>query len=333
MKKLQLTGSARERGHLHGELMREEIHTVLDYYRSRFLTDRTMLQSHVDLLMQRLMAFKPEYQIEMDAIAEASGVEPFWIYCINGRSELMSSPAPTECSSIAFPQEGLLGQNWDWAQALEGQLALADIELESGHRLLTMTEPGMLAKIGMNSSGLGVCLNILPANQKLTGLPVHFLLRALLECQSLQEARALIKSHGAGKASHVLVADKKTIIAVELAPDQPWFLSTEQPVYLHTNHYLQPGQAQPTSTRHCTETRLEKLREATQQTAKLDLNAMQQLLNENEKPYPILRPYSYHELTGNGGTLVTLLMDLRERQMMLREGFDPMAGFDSFTFD
>ncbi|USE37279.1 C45 family peptidase [Endozoicomonas sp. SCSIO W0465] len=333
MKKLQLKGSARERGYLHGELMREEINTALDYYRAQFSGDRARLQNHVNLLMQPLMAFRPEYRVEMDAIAEASGVEPFWIYCINGRSELMSSPVPTECSVIAFPQQGLLGQNWDWARALQGQLALADIELESGHRLLTMTEPGMLAKIGMNSAGLGVCLNILPANQKLTGLPVHFLLRALLECQSLQEARDLINQYGSGKASHVIVADQHTSIAVELAPDQPWFQSTEQSVYLHTNHYLQAGQAQPTSSRPCTETRLEKLRGAIQQTSGLNLNTMQRLLNENEQPYPILRPYSYHELTGYGGTLVTLLMDLGKRQMLLREGFDPGVGFDSYAFD
>ncbi|KEI70304.1 C45 family autoproteolytic acyltransferase/hydolase [Endozoicomonas elysicola] len=331
MKKLLLKGSAKDRGHLHGELMREEIHTVLDYYRSRFLADRAKLQSHVDLLMQQLIAFRPEYQVEMDAIAKASGVEPFWIYCINARSELMSSPVPTECSSIAFPQQGLIGQNWDWAQALEGQLALVDIELESGHRLLTMTEPGMLAKIGMNSAGLGVCLNILPANQKLTGLPVHFLLRALLECQTLQEAKAMIKIHGAGKASHVMVADKKTTIAVELAPDQPWFQSTEQTTYFHTNHYLQPGQALPTTTRTCTETRLKKLQENHQKNPELSLKAIQLLLDNNEQPYPILRPYSYHELTGNGGTLVTLMMDLGRRQMQLREGFNPMINFESYT--
>ncbi|WP_062267533.1 C45 family autoproteolytic acyltransferase/hydolase [Endozoicomonas arenosclerae] len=328
MKKLVLSGSAKNRGHIHGEGMRNEISEVLDYYRSRFLKNRERLESHVDLLMQKVLSFRPHYKEEMDAIAAAAGVEPFWIYCINARSELMSSPV--ECSSVAFPKQGLVGQNWDWAQALEGNLALAEIELENGHRFLTMTEPGMLAKIGMNSAGLGVCLNILPASQKLTGLPVHILLRALLESQTLQEARSLIEEHGAGKASHVMVADEHETLAVELAPDQPWFQSTDQAVYLHTNHYLQPGQAQPTASKPCTETRLKRLQDALLYNPELNLKTMRQLLDNNEKPFPVLRPYSYHELTGNGGTLVTLMMDLGKRQMLLREGFDSELDFDSY---
>ncbi len=330
MKKLVLNGSARNRGRIHGEQMREEISEVLDYYRSRFLKDRERLQSHLDLLMQKVLSFRPHYKEEMDAIAEAAGVEPFWIYCMNARSELMSSPI--ECSSVAFPGQGLIGQNWDWAEALAGHLALADIELENGHRLLTMTEPGMLAKIGMNSAGLGVCLNILPATQKLTGLPVHILLRALLESQSLQEARSLIRTNGAGKASHIIVADKNETIAVELAPDEPWFQSTEQDTYLHTNHYFQSGQAQPTSSKPCTETRLKRLQDELLYNPELNLKTMRQLLDNNEKPFPVLRPYSYHELTGNAGTLVTLMMDLGKRQMLLREGHDPEQGFESYCF-
>jgi isopenicillin-N N-acyltransferase-like protein len=35
-----------------------------------------------------------------------------------------------------------------------------------GHQLIQLTEPGILGKIGMNSAGVGVCLNILAA-----GLP------------------------------------------------------------------------------------------------------------------------------------------------------------------
>lgn len=328
MKQIVLKGSAKDRGYSHGKQMREDIRAVLDYYQPRFPLDRHKLQEHVDLLMEKVTAFKPEYKEEMDAIGAASGVEPFWIYCINARSELMSSPI--ECSSIAFPANGILGQNWDWADALEGHLALADIELTSGSRILTMTEPGMLGKIGMNSSGLGVCLNILPTNEKLTGLPVHILLRSLLECKDIGEAKGLIESHGAGKASHVLVANKMEALAAELAPAQPWFQSTRQRSYVHTNHYFQPGQAQPNEAT-CTETRLRKIQEAIKKGGVLDINKMRLLLDNNEQPYPILRPYSYHPLTGKNGTLVTLMMDLGQNQMLLREGHNPQVNFQSYS--
>ncbi|MRI34437.1 hypothetical protein EOPP23_15720 [Endozoicomonas sp. OPT23] len=335
MKKLVLKGTALQRGQTHGEQMRNEIHEVLDYYRSRFLSNRDKLQSHVDQLMAKVELLGKDYKEEMDGIASSANVDPFWIYCINARSELMSSPvasSPMECSTVSFPKNGLLGQNWDWAEALEGKLALADITLENGHRFFTMTEPGMLAKIGMNDSGLGVCLNILPARKKLTGLPVHILLRALLECRSVEEAKTLIQIHGAGKASHVLVADSTQTVAVELAPDQPWFQNTQEDWYLHTNHYLQQGQAQPTTTRECTETRLKTLHERLLYKPESSLSNIRQLLDINEKPFPILRPYAWHELTGNGGTLVTMLLDLNKKEMLLREGFDSQNGFDRYSF-
>ena len=330
MKKLLLKGTARQRGQIHGEQMRDEIHEVLDYYRSRFLSDRDRLEAHVDLLMAKVQRLGRDYKEEMDAIAASANLDPFWIYCINARSELMSSPI--ECSTISFPKRGLLGQNWDWAEALEGKLALADIMLENGHRFFTMTEPGMLAKIGMNQVGLGVCLNILPANQKLTGLPVHILLRALLECQSLVQAKTMIAQHGEGKASHVLVADSAQAVAAELAPEQPWFQDTSNDWYLHTNHYLEEGQAQPTSTRECTETRLKILQQQLLYNPELSLKNMRQLLDISEKPYPLLRPYAWHDLTGNGGTLVTMLLDLNKKEMLLREGFDSQKGFDRYSF-
>lgn len=333
MKQLILRGSPRERGVAHGERMHREIHQALDYYRSRFLSDRVRLEQHIAQLMPKIADFRPDYIEEMDAIAQAANVEPFWIYCLNARSELMSSPASAECSSVAFPEKGLLGQNWDWAEALSGLLTLADIELENGHRFLTMTEPGILAKIGINQAGLGVCLNILPASQRLTGLPVHILLRALLECQTLSEARQLIQQQGSGKASHITVSSPDTALGAELAPEKAFFPTVSNSYYLHTNHYLQPGQAQPTSSKACTETRLARMHTLMESAESLDLGQMKKLLNNNQRPYPILRPYAFHELTGKGGTLVTLMMDLNQRTLYLREGFSPEVSFQTYTVE
>ena len=121
MKLLDLKGSPKERGYSHGKHMRHEIHVALNYYKTRFNSNRRSLEAHVDILMQQVADFRPEYIIEMDAIAEAAVVEPFWIYCLNARSELISSPH--ECSTLAFPKKGLAGQNWDWAKPIANLLA------------------------------------------------------------------------------------------------------------------------------------------------------------------------------------------------------------------
>ncbi len=59
---------------------------------------------------------------------------------------------------------------------------------EDKHSILMMTEPGIIGKIGFNSCGLGVTLNFLErTNFVKTGVPVHILLRAALDCKSVQE--------------------------------------------------------------------------------------------------------------------------------------------------
>ncbi len=119
----------------------------------------------------------------------------------------------------------------------------------------------MLGKVGMNSAGIGVCLNILPADRQLTGLPVHILLRALLECHSLDDAEHLIAQWGNGKASNITVADSTHTTFAELAPIQPYIYRLEAGLYLHTNHYLTPGHDILYINRACSESRLARLQE------------------------------------------------------------------------
>ena len=65
-----------------------------------------------------------------------------------------------------------------------------------------ITEPGIIGKIGLNSSGLGVCLNILRINKRLDGVPVHIVLRAVLDATNINDALDRAKASGQGKASN-----------------------------------------------------------------------------------------------------------------------------------
>ena len=162
-------------------------------------------------------------------------------------------------------------------------MAIADIELSSGRRIMTMIEPRMLEKIGMNSSGLGILPNILPSNEQLTGLPVHILLRELLECNSIDEAKGLIQAHGEGKASHVVIGAKQDSLSAELALSQTWFQSIKQPDYAHTNNYFQPGKAEENGAT-CSHARLRTLKGAIQENTILDIEMMRLLLDNSEQP-------------------------------------------------
>ncbi len=334
MKRIKLSGTPQEIGMFHGRQMKAEIGHALEYYRPRFSASGDVLAQSIEHFIHRITAFNPDFKVEMDAIAKGADVEPFWIYALNSRSELMSSPAGSfynECSMLGFPGTGLAGQNWDWAAAIHPLLAIAEIQPVNGPKIMTMIEPGLLGKIGMNEHGLGVLLNILPADTLLRGLPVHILLRALLECRSLEQAADLIKEQGEGKASHIMVVDKQMLKAAECAPKQAQWPEIDPDVYIHTNHYLCSGQAQPTLTRTCTETRLNSIRSLVSGRER-SMSVIRQALDQDTGDYPVLRAYRDHPLTGAAGTLMTMLLDCGEKKLWFRHGHDNSAEFVEFTF-
>eukprot|EP01083_Nonionella_stella_P062480 162411_1 len=118
---------------------------------------------------------------EMRGISEGSGL-PLWkIYFINARGELfglamngykqphLESPAMSdissvtteaeltmerdynefvinECTTILSKQSGVMSQNWDWLRYMEDIVVVLNINGE----ILTMTEAGMVGKVGFN---------------------------------------------------------------------------------------------------------------------------------------------------------------------------------------
>jgi isopenicillin-N N-acyltransferase-like protein len=204
-REVSLAGNSMERGSAHGEQLRDEIGETLDYYRRLFGLGDAELQQQAREFAGIIEAFNPDYAEEIEAIARAADTQPLYIHALNSRSEIFNNLDVAECTAVMNCADALLAQNWDWSETLESLVVLMSMEGEGGHRIVTLTEPGIIGKIGMNNAGLGVCLNILKTDSKLRGLPVHVLLRAVLDCRSMAEARDLLDSNRVGKASHVLI--------------------------------------------------------------------------------------------------------------------------------
>lgn len=71
----------------------------------------------------------------------------------------------------------LLGQTWDWGRPLENLAVLMQLKISENHTIQMLTEPGIIGKIGLNSHGIGTCLNILWINQPLRRLLWHWIRR------------------------------------------------------------------------------------------------------------------------------------------------------------
>jgi isopenicillin-N N-acyltransferase-like protein len=140
-----------------------------------------------------------------------------------------------------------LAQNWDWMGRQREALVLLHTQGPSGQSITTLTEAGMLAKIGINQSGFALGLNILRSHRDGTrvGVPVHVLLRHLLDCRSVARARERLHALqtelglGFGAASNVPCADAEGQAACfEVSPAGWAEVTPTQGVVVHTNHFV-----------------------------------------------------------------------------------------------
>jgi len=208
----------------------------------------------------------PELFEELNGIAIGSGFDIADLFTLNCRTEILppdflaralinsdqsftrSDVDASECTSFAFnhgeDKPVWLSQNWDWIGLQREALVVARAKNQRGEQFITVTEAGMLAKIGLNQYGFGVCLNILRSMNDGTkpGVPVHFLLRALLDCKTVEQATALVSDIEFASSSNVMIADRSgAMVNIELSPHGVKVLTTEDNTLCHTNHFLHPS--------------------------------------------------------------------------------------------
>ncbi len=334
---IEVHGDASARGSAYGGRYRERIRATWRYYAETVFTasklEPAQIRTRAERVRELIGDFKQDYCAEIEAIAEAAGLARWEVYALNARTEILNAKVG-ECTAVYLPDSRVLGQTWDWLEALEDLMALTHYIYPSGHRILTLAEPGQLAKIGLNSAGLGVCLNFLVAPHGLEGVPVHVLARALLECTSLDEARAVIARAGAGKSSHYLLADATgQALSVEFEGAHSGAVEPVDGIYAHTNHCLAPnrnptGYVVPTSPE-----RLAAARQRARRRSGNGVDALQHVLDFDDGTQAAIRVrYRPEPLLGgdNVGSCATLVMDLPARQMHVRKGPLPDRRFVTY---
>lgn len=105
-----------------------------------------------------------------------------------------------------------------------------------------ITEAGIFGKIGLNSSGVGVCLNAIRAQGvDWHKIPVHLALRACLDCETKDQAVRRLTDAGVASACHILVADAEGSIGLECShQDMIQLPMSDKGLVTHTNHFVKP---------------------------------------------------------------------------------------------
>ena len=330
---IKISGPAEERGRQHGRLLKDRIHRTIEFYRKQFLIPEVEIVSAAEQFRCNTRAFSEALYVEIESLAEAAGVDPLWIYALNGRTELLNLN-PMECTSLAFRDLGLIGQNWDWDLEMEELAVILDIENPDGHRILTMTEPGMIGKIGMNNRGVGVCLNFMSIeNYRPGGIPLHVLLRAVLDSDSLSVARSVVYTGAPGKVGNILIAGGSGEVEnIELAGEALFSVPVTDR-FAHTNHFLTRVDYDLKLFPN-TIGRYRRALELLDEMEQPSVNAMKAiLLDHADEDHPICRRrFSHPWLTDDTSiTVATVIMDLKNLQFHITRGnpFDhPFSVFE-----
>jgi isopenicillin-N N-acyltransferase-like protein len=151
-----------------------------------------------------------------------------------------------ECTSVAVAGtrcadgQTRVAQNWDWIGYQRKNVIGLRVMREGWPDYLTLTEAGILAKIGVNEHGVAVGLNILRAtnDREQLGIPVHIFQRLALDCKDVEAVLTLARSLLFAASSNAILGDSSgRVTSLEYSPGGVAAIEPDQGVVTHTNHF------------------------------------------------------------------------------------------------
>jgi isopenicillin-N N-acyltransferase-like protein len=374
---VRLSGTSFEQGLAHGEALRERIAANLELYFDRFRREARLTReetlSMAAHLFERIRAVSPDYAAGVDGIARGGGFDPLEVAAINVRYEILyyqfgvnavldaagkAHPdagehavdglepevvrRPDGCTSFAVMPEAMrsgnltIGQNWDWIPAVRG--AVLHTSEANGLETIAFTEAGIFGgKIGLNSAGLGLCLNGLTTTAddwSRPARPVHVRTWEILRSRRFEDALAIVKDEPRSCAVNLLVAQAPaSAVDLEAAPDSVRQLECEASCLVHANHFLDPGSMgitePPNERRPHSYNRQSRMRELLVSKRPLDLADLKRFLSDHEDyPDSICRhPNPLDPDEEHYATVTAVVMDLADRVMHVTDGNPDGAEF------
>jgi isopenicillin-N N-acyltransferase-like protein len=248
---------------------------------------------------------------------------------------LAAGPGKTDGGQV------LLAQNWDWYTSVRPEPVLLHIRQPQKPEILTLVEAGQVGKIGMNSAGLGVCLNFLSHADRGPGLPVHVILRQMLGCEPLGAAiREAYRVPRGGAANILLAHGCGETLDLELTATDIDFIYVDAGWLVHTNHFESPrlrggdtGIFSSMSTL-ARASRARRLLSTAARQKKVTIESLQTILTDHAHgAYAICRHVDPQESTQDQtATRASVIMDLSKRAMHVAVGQPCQDEHHAFSF-
>lgn len=251
---VSVRGEPRHCGRQYGAALKESIHGTLRAYLDAFRHHHGLSPDAVYELAAAYLPIIHAYDVgtleEIRGIAEGAALPLEAILALNARSELvygLTARLADGCTSFAAvgaaTADGrtLLGQNWDWKPSVRASTTILAIARDGDPPVLTLTEAGLVGKIGFNGAGIGLVTNFLLSDRRRIGTPVHLIRRKILTAWTLGDAIGAVLGADRALAANYLIghADGQ-VIDLEAWPDDVLTVQPTGDLLTHANHFQTP---------------------------------------------------------------------------------------------
>lgn len=259
---IEVHGSPRERGRMHGQQAAERIKRGIGHYLSQFSAyglDRPAIGRHVEGYLPRIQTFDAGMVEEMRGIAEGAGVDFEAVVLLNARTELLyearevrdaarasESAAPDGCTGVVILPEAtrdgrlIHALNWDWkAECAETSIVML-VRRDDGPDVLTFAEAGALARAGLNAAGIAITANYIESDRDFEspGIPLALVRRKALEAETYAQAIGVIVATDKLTSNNLILSHRDGVaIDFECAPCEAFALYPDNGLLVHANHW------------------------------------------------------------------------------------------------
>jgi isopenicillin-N N-acyltransferase-like protein len=254
---ITVEGSPKERGFRYGSLAKDLIWKNVETYQSQFQRfanlDWNKVKTDALNWIPIIQQYDSEILEEIEGIAAGAERSTEEIVAINSRYELAITPLSAridrECTSFAATPDAsssngvILGENWDFRSKFKKTCVLLHIKQSDGKPdILTHSEAGTVAHKGLNSAGLGVCINALLSDKDRVspGVPlVSVVARKILNSKTIRDAiHAVARAKRSASINYMIAHSGGEAIDVEVSPNDIAILHAEDGLITHSNNFL-----------------------------------------------------------------------------------------------
>ncbi len=254
---ISVKGKPFECGRQHGSQARKQIRQNVDLYfdlwQQLWGAKRPQVLEQCQGFITAIGEYDADILEELEGIAKGADLSLEEIIALNTRYELSRVRSSTSqstsdgCTAMAaLPQvtkdgHTIMGQNWDFKPRFYETGIILEVEQEAKPNLIVHTEAGTICHKGMNSAGVGVCLNGLASNLDRfePRTPILIMMRGILNANSFDQALKAVLGTRATVSANLLIAHRDgEAVNLEIIPEDVDCLYPDNGIITHSNHFL-----------------------------------------------------------------------------------------------